>query len=123
MTWKTELSKDLTALRVLCSGPLSSDELMMLTIEVSFLAQQHGCGKILVDLSKVNPSFPVSELCALLDSYADYQLPQTTRTGIVLGSINTPQDLAPVLATAKTYGYTMDMLTHEQSKAWLLEKG
>ena len=122
MTWKTELDKEQTTLRIQCSGDLSTNDLTMLAIEAGFLAQQHVCAKILVDLAEVSAAFPLSGLSELLDSYADYHLPQTTRTGIVLGPLHTSQDLAQVLAAAKRHGYTVEALTGEQSKVWLLDK-
>ena len=119
MAWKTELNEDLSTLQVLCRGRLSADDLTMLAIETTFLAQEHGCRKILVDLAEVSLDFPVGELCELLDSYAEYRLSQATRTGVVLGPMSRPQDLSQVLTAAKGYGYQVEVLTGEQSKAWL----
>lgn len=123
MAWKTELDDDLGTLRVLCDGRLSPDDLTMLAIETSFLAQEHGCGKILLDLAQVSLDFPASQLCELLDTYAEYHLKPTTRTGLVLGQKSAPQDLSQVLATAKSYGYPLEVLTVEQAKAWLGTRG
>ncbi|HSN17801.1 MAG TPA: hypothetical protein VLV87_06280 [Gammaproteobacteria bacterium] len=119
MTWKTQLDETSKTVRVVCAGGLSPDDLTMLSIETSFLAKEHSCGKVLIDLSDADLDFLASELTKLLDTYAEYHLPPTVRTGMVFSPNRAPQDLRQLMSTAKGYGYQVDVLSSQQSEAWL----
>ena len=120
MSWKTELNDATGTIRVDCTGTLAMDDMTMMVIETSFLARENGCGKILIDLVDAAMIFPAEQFGALLDSYAECGIPLTTRTALVVAAKDTPKELSKLLATAREYGYRINVLAdRSQAEAWL----
>ena len=92
----------------------------MMVIETSFVMEENGCGKVLFDLSDATMAFPLEALAVLLDIYAEYSVPLSARSGILLGPEDAAKDFSKFLAIAKEYGYRIDLLTEKrQVSAWL----
>lgn len=120
MTWETRQLEEFHAVRVQCAGQISSDDLLMLAVEVCFLVKEHQYSKVLMDVSPATLSFAPEDLCKLIDVYIDYRLPITTRSAIVLASGTSPQEYAKVLRSCKEHGYSVVLLTGEEwASAWL----
>lgn len=120
MTWKTELNDAARTIRVLCTGTLSMNDMTMMVIETSFLAKENGCGKILFDLADAAMIFPAEQFGALLDSYAECGIPLSTHTALLVAAKDAPKELSKLLATAREYGYRIEVLTDRaQAGAWL----
>lgn len=120
MTWRIYPVENSHAMRVHCSGSISIDDLTIMAIEICFLAKKQECKAILVDVSEATLLFPTKELSRLLDLYAEYRMDVATRSALVLSTKDWPENFAKVVATAKEYGYSMDLLLGEQQvKVWL----
>jgi hypothetical protein len=120
MTWKIYLIEDSQAVRTQCADGNSLDDLTMLAIETCFTAVNHNCRSILIDISEATMTFPTKDFARLADLYAEYRLPKTIRTALVLGTKEWPENFAKVVTAAKEYGYTIDLLLGEkQVKEWL----
>lgn len=121
MTWQTQLLENSGTVQLLCSGSVSADDLMMMAIEAGYLVRQHGCGKILVDLSDVKHDFTADELCVLLDALVEDRIPTTTKCGVVFSPGRPTQAFSKFLSIAKSYGYQADFLVGgEQRDIWLM---
>lgn len=118
MSWDNRLDDDSRTLEIRCAGRLSAEDLTMLGIEASFLAQKHGASKILLDFVDARLAFPAGELSTLFDIYAEYRLPLGTRCGIVLQAIGS-SDFAKLMSIAADYGYKVELLNRTQSPGWL----
>jgi hypothetical protein len=120
MTWKIYLLEASQAVRIQCTDSNSLDDLTMLAIETCFTAMNHDCKSILIDISEATLAFPSKDFGRLADVYAEYRLPKTIRTGLVLGNKAWPENFVKAVTAGKEYGYTIDLLIGEkQVKEWL----
>lgn len=120
MSWKMQLNESAGTVEVQCSGNLALDDLTMLVIETSFVMEENGCSTVLLDLSDAVMGFSTDALAVLLDIYAEYSVPLSSRSGILLGAEDAAKDFSKFLTAAKEYGYRIDLLTESrQVSAWL----